>query len=791
MGNQGHWNLSLKQYEKINIYLLTTVDELSVEEAKYNELRLLIISHSLNYQRIPSLYLNSTPKYFGNLDNVSCIIVFDINNRFLDYNVPKFLSVTDEIWEPKYLFTDEIISHFRFSLVMHLLYEFSNLSPIYFTTHIVLKRTHINNMSFLVCPSVVLRDNKLQYRMIIQECEYTLFDYPFPPEPNGFVMLQPYCHPFKVLQSGETELILMYVDQSIKVVDPRKTKFLVLLHSNPSLGKYYTPDQMDRIEIPVKTNPPIFKPKDFSFSNIDISKVFNKEKDDPPEKISSITEYSIMEFPPLTSQQVISELITEPDELYTISSIMSSNGDFPSMPHNLKLLIATFLSFFRFDFGFLDIKPPYGYKDYIESTNYSEFYYERLDFPYVELYCRGELVRVSSKEVIDKWIENEYQPINGSKNAFFKTFYDEKFSASMVNSFITQLCEQYAAHGFGVLKPCNSEPFVECTANDMMNKIMDFFHPDNIGQFNVTPSITFIIGDVIYNDNFKPFSVVSYVRPEILRAAKLMQIKKLAFICYSRIRYFKPEPYGKLQIPESYVAPSLFGYRYGSPFLLPREESSEEGETFILHLIYDCVSRLACFIDSSGTILHIYYNQDGIHTIAKYIGDFQHWARYRPHLTFSLLGEGITKKMISEAEQCFTPCFASLKIFTIAPCSSIQVHFDTPFADDAIIFEKLERSFEYQLKDEYATPQATAFCVSQKLQAYQVSLFSHTDNKSPKEVLGEFVKNMSHLSWLSVKPGCEYRTFSYPPHMAALLRKSNRSSNLICPFVFLPSKELV
>jgi hypothetical protein len=58
-------------------------------------------------------------------------------------------------------------------------------------------------------------------------------------------------------------------------------------------------------------------------------------------------------------------------------------------------------------------------------------------------------------------------------------------------------------------------------------------------------------------------------------------------------------------------------------------------------------------------------------------------------------------------------------------------------------------------------------------------------------LLMEYVKNMSHLSWLSVKPGSEKRMILYPPHVCALLRKNDSETLVVNRFKFLPSAECV
>ena len=158
--------------------------------------------------------------------------------------------------------------------------------------------------------------------------------------------------------------------------------------------------------------------------------------------------------------------------------------------------------------------------------------------------------------------------------------------------------------------------------------------------------------------------------------------------------------------------------------------------------------------------------------------------------TLSLLSEGMPKLIYKSINEKFKFIIDQMKLFTIFPCSSIQFDFNENFDDDIIVFDKLEQSIESK-EGQFLPPEETCFVGSQNLPIYTVSLYSKDAWRNSKSILNDFVQRMSHLSWLSVKPGSEKRTISYPPHIAALLRKNHSRTDIISKFEFLPSKEKI
>ena len=100
-----------------------------------------------------------------------------------------------------------------------------------------------------------------------------------------------------------------------------------------------------------------------------------------------------------------------------------------------------------------------------------------------------------------------------------------------------------------------------------------------------------------------------------------------------------------------------------------------------------------------------------------------------------------------------------------------------------ITFDSPEQEFESN--ESYTPPQITCYVLSKFHPSYSVSLYRQLD----KNMLINYAKEMSHLSWLTVKPGCKYRTTSYPPHIFALLKMNQCNTLVISRFEFLPPRE--
>ena len=149
--------------------------------------------------------------------------------------------------------------------------------------------------------------------------------------------------------------------------------------------------------------------------------------------------------------------------------------------------------------------------------------------------------------------------------------------------------------------------------------------------------------------------------------------------------------------------------------------------------------------------------------------------------TLSILAEGLSASFLEEFKSKLDQ---DILLFSVYPASTVQILFDEDFDDDVIIEDVQQIAFSEQEK--YLEPISSVYIASKYHPSYKASVYHGS-----KEDLIEYVKTMSNLSWLSVKPGQEKRTISYPPHICALLRKNGCDTTVLSKFEFLPTTEQI
>jgi hypothetical protein len=199
---------------------------------------------------------------------------------------------------------------------------------------------------------------------------------------------------------------------------------------------------------------------------------------------------------------------------------------------------------------------------------------------------------------------------------------------------------------------------------------------------------------------------------------------------------------------------------------------------------------MASWTDDIGSILQ-FWPETPLPKLAQLMNDVVSLLHKTDiEFTVSVFAEGISKELREECEREFASLSGRVTLLAVAPAPTVQVLFPVAFEDDSVIFadaEQFRQSFD---KQDYEKPLATCYVVPQTLPAYAVSLYvSGREEEEPEKVIMDYVTAVSNLSWLSVKPGSEKRTISYPPHMVALMRKMSLPTIFISRYEFLPSVE--
>ena len=484
-----------------------------------------------------------------------------------------------------------------------------------------------------------------------------------------------------------------------------------------------------------------------------------------------------MEEPIPTFYHVLSEQEFDKNTRKIIGNLILNSSNFPSSRLETKCIIANFLSFFRFDFGFSNITPPKSAYKFLNNTKIS---YQKIGIPFISVIKNSwYILDVKADTIINDWIEERYLPISGVKSCSFVVFANNDISCSCVKAFMSHLSYIYNLYGFGTLRPFHSSPFQFVQESIMPSTIMDFFTKYSTTEYQQCPVLSFIIGNPIYITDFHPHSIITYIRPSSVISASEEEIKTLAFVVYSRIRLMSPTPLGMIDMHQNDASPLIFGFRYQPPFLLKRKE--ENSSLIGFHYAWDYTTKKFSVVDDIGSILHVLVI-DSIDRLSLFIQDCCNIVEnHVSQKTLSILAEGLSASFLEEFKSKLDQ---DILLFSVYPASTVQILFDEDFDDDVIIEDVQQIAFSEQEK--YLEPISSVYIASKYHPSYKASVYHGS-----KEDLIEYVKTMSNLSWLSVKPGQEKRTISYPPHICALLRKNGCDTTVLSKFEFLPTTEQI
>jgi hypothetical protein len=499
----------------------------------------------------------------------------------------------------------------------------------------------------------------------------------------------------------------------------------------------------------------------------------------PPSSVDDLC----VECPDLSTAQLLSQMISDGNERSAILANIGAASIFPSdRILDIRAPSATFLSFFRFYTGFSVVSPPCHAHALIPGSWCA---FERLGIPKILVNCNGVPIEVSAATVVNDWEPRRFQPISGPKSGHFIVVYSAGVQLSEAKTFFSQLSHVYGLLQFGKLSPFpRFDTFYQVEAENIASFIVGFFQDQNVSEYQQYPILTFIVGPPLFDPEFMPHSILSYLRVESISTASTDEIKTFAFIVYSRIRIFAPSPFGMISVAPNVIAPLFFGYRYQPPFVLRRRSGTE----LTIHIAWDLVSEASAWIDDVGSVLH-FFPQTPIPQIRELMVDaIRSLSGISVRFTFSVLGSGISQRRLKNFRAVFRGMDVAL--FALTPEPTIQVMFRDTFKDDAVIFTDPEH---FRLMDggDLAQPDANCSVTAQLFPAWRASVYGQESPETAKAVLTAFVREMSQLSWLSVKPGSEARTVSIPPHIVALLRKVMPTYGAFSRYEFLPSTERI
>lgn len=769
------WNLGSECFSNIIVYQIGLKYEYR-NDCNYSDINLLILSHQLSHFGIPSFYLESYPHYSNMKVDGSVIVAFDIFSKMDEFN-KEIKSLNDSLiihhwtWNVESYFSFAISEHLTRAIVLYEYYQNMDMEPLYFTSFLLFPARKTVLQPFIFQPVALKKNGKIYFRNIFQDglkCAIIKR-----PNIDDYVLVPPFEHPFKVIGCLDKFLTVISIDKkSFTFQLPRK--IVLLTKPNLIIPRLF---KFERAKETIK------------FENLEI---FDYTEDDINNFLENNTEIednvvSYLDTPGLKLNQILSDQVSN---INTREMIMKGIGDdfqFPSKRIFCPAIVANFLSYFRFDFGFV---PSHTRKPFRTSLKDTPINFEELGIPDVVINKDGNLAKVKADKIITDWLPNKYLPISGEKKCHFVVFSYSTVPRPNVIAFINQIAHIYNLFGFGTLKPYQPDSYYSIPKHLIESQITRFYNKYSLSQFQQDPLLTFIVGSRVHEKDFFPHSIITHINPDSIYSATEEEIKLLAFVVYSRIRLFSPTP-TSTGIFQNYAIPIIFGFRYEPPFLLSKKDSNNNNISF--HFAWDPSSYKCAIIDDIGSILHVFDVND-INLFPRIIDDFRELVEQNiSQITFSVLGEGLTKSFLKKFKKTFKSYNHKILLFSITPSPAVQVTFENDFDSDVIIFDEYEEivvnsfhSKEIIEEDvKFENPLSTCFVASKVQLPYQVSIYSGGN----KNDLYDFVELMSHLSWLSVKPCDEKRTNSFPPHICALLRKNGCDSIVISRFEFLPSPE--
>jgi hypothetical protein len=813
------WNFQTLSISTFRMTQISIAPPLTTRKLHFGKLPLLVLSHDIAYRGTPALFLKKSPTYSPVAVASPLVLVFDYTGTFISDNLSsKRFAVESWSLDFSEFSSDEFLDHFQRAFTLASLYRLQDYTPLYFTTFLVISTTEFDSEPCLFQPVPVCCNSAISIRRVVQGGLAAIPDSTRPVPLGSFILIPPFEHPFTLVERMGTSIGALYVDNIVRNF-PLKTLSCVHLTSpSPVMPFFFAPppprpvseilratNTCDRMNVSPAALEAFFTRR--AADPVPPAGESHAEEEDEKECEGPWGEEIEPRRPPLpdpsiglaerfgvtppdaavavavpakrTAAEVAHQQLSDPAARRAICRTLSAAHPFPKTRSTLRLPSATPVSPFRFDFGFASFTLPLACNVH-ELWAHSPCNYQRLGFPEVLVNWGGEPRTVPVSTICAEWEEKKLLPILGPKNAFFVVFCVQNLRHEDVSAFFRALRHAYRMLEFGHLTPMPRaiEPayFPEGLIKHNVNQ---FFANSGLGkfaEFREPPILTFIVGPPITDRRFNPPSIVTYLPPSFVAAPNATQLRALAFVVFSKIRRMAPAPLGHCDIEMSPAAKLFFEFRYEPPFLLRRPEIA----AMAMHIAWDVEHSATAWMDDIGSVLKVMPNSD-----LKMIVGLSRDLLTRFHsppikITLTILGEGITEELFMAIMSGFAENFNELSVFAVSPAPAVQVRFIERFDDDALIRAPREqcRPFLYRL------PIETGYVVSQHQPAYSCSVYNEAG--WPLEV---YAAKMSGLSWLSVKPGSENRTISYPPHIFALLSTTEPETLTLSRFEFLPSTE--
>ena len=799
----GEWNLQIIG-SSIKVYFIYPLED--IEDDDEIQIRMFLLSHQISFNGIPSIFLEKLPPdpLFSNSEirKTPIIACFDIDGKMAELCIPEWTNLIETEWTMPAMYRQCLVDIFQRALTLYFLYKLFEFSPIYFTSFLYFEDDPVYNVSgFFVKYCPVLHNNEIGIRTVVHNDPTVICNNPRALPKAKFVLVSPYEHTFSVRGVSGDTLTLQKMDSVIQHVPISSSKFVILTEFSKNFIKGSDTIKQKPIQTTVKCS---FEPlKTFTYKEEEWTDFFHKYfflSDEDTQTESKNEGESVIEDAPSTSYDYLTEqcetCILHSDahdenpelrkkavkrQLETIFSVVGSEVVFPPSYQPIIMKNINSLSPIDFNFGFPSARIEKHISDF--TGQISEFNYEPLQIPKLSVVQEESVTQIDANSIFDGWVENRRAPLSGQKNLHYRIFGEDSISQTQAIDYTRMIAESYTKHRLGTFVPKVPDQIKTCTKESLEQNVLAFVKENKGDEFHSEKDVLVIITDNNFEDKIDRIRCYSlFIRPKWIINPKTAQIDALAFQMYTKIRVFLPAPFGSFELTEqkkgifecidtSSVTPAttlFFGVRLTPPYTLP---------------VYDELSIHIAILNHEQRMIAVFTDSTAQALQPVLINDFNGIRSYISG-TANLTGKSISETTVTVyADSITNEFYQRLKaglsglpvtILSLFPLTILQVRSlpDTDFIVDAS---------EVPFDNGTAIPSFRCIVGSSTLQSYTLAIYDGSQEK-----LHAVAREFSQMSWVSVKPGMENRTTSFPPHITGLLRVGSTNIKTLSPFDFLP-----
>ena len=819
------WNFRDNFYQKINIFFITARRYQSPHPPGEDEMRLLVLTHKIASQEIPSYFLGNPPSFIRSMPSQPVITVFDINNNFSEDLIPEWAIIQPSEWDVQNDTTQIHLDLFQRALNLQLFYKFIDKEPAYFPTFIIIPLAQPYEQPQAIKVFPLIKDNGIIIRSCVENFS-SLSLGPRKPANDSFILIPPYEIPYKVINALVTKITATSPNGQKKVIDSLTNTYFIISEPSKMLQSLFTsrPSGHSISSFRMKSSfssRPLdkdiirIKPINLQTTTTDMSLSFFAEKFSKKSAIpeskneTDECEKDVLVDPPLNFEDKINEVIFDNDKLkkiiawsigaYTMTAeTISSFGNIEDSPVVSPQLMETFCDDFN-SFSYTETPILAGYF----SSDTSAYIIQN---PSIEVNVEGKNQEQSISTLVD-WEKFKFMPLYLPKDGEYIVFFEKGVKKDAVIDYFQQLTHSYSQLGFGKMIKFNQSypPFVETEVGQSRNRA-DNFYQEHQAEFNrVNHLIIYIITNNVTQHNVYQNRLKYGLRvlsPGKINYSTDEDFKEEAFKLYSMIRCQQNGPQNQFSSksnPPLILNNFFFGHRYQHPFIIFRKE-----DIVNIHIFLNPENDHIVICDQVGTALQKLKVPDPIQTLKKIMQELSRLCGYTIQINFMLtyFAEFVDEYLFNKALELQTDFKQNFYLFNLYPSPYVQCNITDEYQNDFYIESSpeyshlpksvsnpAERGIKAGVKPSLGNlkivhPVRNGFVLTHEHQHYQIGLLSCPAISDPASAMESYRNQMVGLSWLTARPNYPKRAYSLPPPIAMLISECDHQSCLYSRFVF-------